>query len=65
MKSTLSYQKAHEELVKIVAEIEQEQVQLDELSLKIKRAGELIAFCRTKLREAEDAFEKATRDIQS
>ncbi len=64
MKPSLNYQKAYEELVNIVAEIEREQIQLDELAMKIKRAGELISFCRTKLREAEDAFDKVTKDIQ-
>ena len=59
MKTNLTYKKAYNELEKIVKEIEAEETQLDTLSEKIKRATELIEFCKTKLRTTEEEFEKA------
>ena len=59
MKTSLTYEKAYNELENIVKEIEDETIQLDTLSMKIKRAAELIEFCKTKLRNIEDEFEKA------
>ena len=58
MKASLTYQKAYEELTKIVAEIESEKIQLDQLAEKIRRAGELIEFCKVKLRSTEEEFAK-------
>ena len=37
-------------LEKLVEQIEDENIQLDELAEKIKQANELIGFCETKLR---------------
>ena len=59
MKEKLTYQKAYDELAKIVEEIEEGKVQLDTLSDKITRAIELIGFCQSRLRSAEEEFKKA------
>ena len=58
MMTNLTYKKAYDELETIVNEIESEEIQLDTLSEKIKRATELIEFCKTKLRTTEEEFEK-------
>ena len=58
-KSKLNYELAFKELNSIVKDIEQDNVQLDELSTKIVRANELIAFCKEKLRKTEDEYQKA------
>jgi len=59
MTTNLTYNKALGELEKIVKQIESEEIQLDALSEKIKRATELIEFCKTKLRTTEEEFEKS------
>ena len=41
------------ELREITAEIESEDVSVDVLATKVKRAAELIAFCQSKLRSTE------------
>ncbi len=49
----LTYKTARKELDIIISEIENGDADIDTLSAKIKRAGELINFCRNKLRETE------------
>lgn len=49
-----SYDKAFHELQKIVEELNSENVSLDKLSEKIKKANELIQFCKTRLRSIEE-----------
>jgi len=49
----LSYELAYAELQAIIASIENDAVSIDDLAHKVKRAGELVNFCRLKLRTAE------------
>ncbi|MFK7949841.1 MAG: exodeoxyribonuclease VII small subunit [Saprospiraceae bacterium] len=49
----MTYENALQELQTIVAAIENEQVSIDELTAKTKRASELIQFCKEKLRKVE------------
>ncbi|MCO6476677.1 MAG: exodeoxyribonuclease VII small subunit [Phaeodactylibacter sp.] len=53
----LTYEKALQELQQIVAQLQEDAVSVDELSDKVKRAAELIAYCREKLRTAEESLE--------
>ncbi len=48
-----SYQQAIDELREIVDDIQSEGTSIDELADKIKRASEIIAFCKNKLRKVE------------
>lgn len=48
-----SYDKAYNELQAILEELQSESVSIDKLSTKIKKANELISFCKTRLREVE------------
>lgn len=52
----MTYQEAYEQLTKLVDEIENEQVPLDELPAKIRLASELITFCRERLRAVETEY---------
>jgi exodeoxyribonuclease VII small subunit len=54
----LTYSQALSELEKIVSEIESEQVDVDVLAEKIRRASFLITFCKNKLRTAEEEVKK-------
>ncbi len=53
----LTYEKALQELQQIVAQLQEDAVSVDELSEKVKRAAELIAYCREKLRATEEGLE--------
>jgi exodeoxyribonuclease VII small subunit len=64
-KQQLNYESAYKELSEIVKDIEQENVQLDELSKKISRANELITFCKEKLRLTEEEYQKAIDNLKA
>jgi exodeoxyribonuclease VII small subunit len=52
-----SYESALKELQQIMVDIQSEQTGIDELSAKVARATELIAFCRERLRRTEAELE--------
>ena len=61
--NSLTYSKASEELQEILEELEGENIEIDNLSTKVKRATELIKFCREKLKSTEVEIKKITKDI--
>ena len=62
MKSNLTFDKAFDELTKLVEQIEDNKIQVDTLSVKVKEANDLIKFCETKLRKIEKEIDAATDD---
>jgi exodeoxyribonuclease VII small subunit len=50
----LNYTAAFEELQQIVRDMEAGEISVDELSIKVKRAAELIAICKNKLTSTEE-----------
>ena len=62
MKNDLTYSKAYSELEKLVEQIEDDNIQLDTLADKVKKANEFIKFCETKLRTIETEVASATKD---
>ena len=54
MSKEIKYTEAFEELQQIVADIEDGEISVDELSVKVKRASELIKVCKTKLTSTEE-----------
>jgi exodeoxyribonuclease VII small subunit len=58
-----NYTQALEELNAIARSIEDETIPVDELTGKLKRAAELISFCRTKLRLTEEEVSKIIGQI--
>lgn len=58
IKKERSYQEALEELQNMVMQLEHEQVPLDALPEMIRNAGELLNWCKAKLRETEDEIQK-------
>ncbi len=56
--SQLSYEQALSELKKIAEAIENESVSIDELADKVKRASELVEYCKEKLRNTEAELDK-------
>jgi exodeoxyribonuclease VII small subunit len=49
----MTYEEAYHELQEIVEKMEHGSIGVDELSAKVKRAAELIAFCKKKLQDTE------------
>jgi len=59
-----TYSQALTELEKIVGEMESEEIDVDVLTEKVKRAAYLIKFCRSRLRSTEDEVKKALAQIE-
>lgn len=62
MEKKVSYSSAMAEIEKILAEINGDNVDIDKLAEKVKRAGELIKVCRGQLKKAEEDVKKALED---
>ena len=57
-----TYSQAIERLEKIVRQIDSNELEIDELSGKIKEANEIIAFCTGKLTKADQEIEKLLQE---
>jgi exodeoxyribonuclease VII small subunit len=57
METSRGFDQAFKELEKLVAEIEDENIQLDELADKVKEANTLIRYCETRLRSIADEID--------
>ena len=60
----MNYEEAFKELQQISKEIENENVSVDQLAEKVKRAAELIAFCQEKLRSTESEVNKIINGME-
>ena len=56
-KRKLTYETAYAELHEILEAIQGEEVSLDELGAKLKRAKELITFCKERLHAVEEELD--------
>ncbi len=54
MAKEMTYEKAMKDLQKIMTDLEQDKVKVDDLPQRVKEANALIKFCKTKLRNAEE-----------
>lgn len=59
-----NYSEAMEELQRIVQEIEDADISVDELSRKVERASVLIRFCRSKLHKTEKEVESVLAQMK-
>lgn len=59
-----TYKEAFAELQKIVNDMENEEIDVDELSEKVKRAGILIKFCKEKLTSTEGDVNKILKELE-
>lgn len=64
MKEEISYTAAYEELQRIVVDLEDGEISVDELSDKVKRASELIKICKKKLTSTEQDVNKILKDLE-
>ena len=63
MEKKKTYEDAYEELQIIVKEIESGTISVDVLGDKVKRAGELIRFCKEKLFKTEQEVNEVLKDL--
>ncbi|PKL51407.1 MAG: exodeoxyribonuclease VII small subunit [Nitrospira bacterium HGW-Nitrospira-1] len=60
----LTYSQALTELEEIISEIESEEINVDVLAEKVRRAAYLIKFCKDRLRNTEEEVKKALSEIK-
>lgn len=58
------YKEAVKEIEDIISEIESETIDVDELASKVKRASELITFCKDKLKKTEKEVNKILEEVE-
>lgn len=63
MEEKLTYKEAMAEIEQIVTLLEENKLDVDELSAKVKRVSQLIAFCKTKLHDTEEEVENILKNI--
>lgn len=59
----LTYSQAKQELEKIVLAIESGELDVDALTEKVKRASELIAFCKEKLTKTDEELQRILENL--
>lgn len=59
-----TYTEAKKELEKIVSSIESGELDVDALTESVKKASELIAFCKEKLTRTDKELQKILDDIE-
>jgi exodeoxyribonuclease VII small subunit len=60
----VKYSKAVEKLDEIIAKIESDDIDVDELSVKVKEAVELIKVCKSKIEKAELEVKKVVENLE-
>lgn len=64
MKAPISYKKAIEELESILQFLEQNEADVDQMTQKLKRATELIAYCRDKLHKTDLELQVIFKELE-
>ena len=62
-KSEISYNEAIQEMEIILEKIENEEMDVDKLSISVKRVSQLLKLCRGKLRKTESEVEKILKEM--
>jgi len=63
-KKGFSYKQAISELEDIIYKLENEEIDLDNLTDNLKKASELILDCKNNLKQSEEEIEKIIKTIQ-
>tara|TARA_R110002072_G_scaffold172042_1_gene325817 strand:+ start:13775 stop:13972 length:198 start_codon:yes stop_codon:yes gene_type:complete len=64
MSKEIKYTEAFDELQQIVVDIEDGEITVDELSIKVKRASELIKICKKKLSATEEDVNLILQELE-
>jgi exodeoxyribonuclease VII small subunit len=62
-KKQLNYNEAVAEIEAIISRIENQELDIDELSANVKRVAELLKFCKMKLKNTEDEVQKILKEF--
>ncbi len=65
MSEEITYTAAFEEIQVIVQDIEEGGISVDELSIKVKRAAQLIKICKSKLTSTEEDVNQILKELES
>lgn len=65
MSNEIKYTDAFDELKQIVSDIEDGEISVDELSIKVKRASELIKICKEKLTSTEEDVNQILKELEN
>lgn len=60
----MKYTEAFDELQLIIQEIQNGEISPDELAVKVKRAAELIKFCKNKLSSTEEDVNQILKELE-
>lgn len=61
----ITYTAAKAEIEKIVTLIDSDELDVDQLTLYVKRASKLVAFCKQKLTETDVELQKILEDLNT
>ena len=64
MSDKIKYTDAFDELQQIVLDIEDGEISVDELSVRVKRASELIKVCKEKLSSTEEDVNLILKELE-
>ena len=64
MKTNITYKKAIEELEQILQFLAQSEPDVDQMTQKLKRATELIGFCREKLHKTDEELQAIFKELE-
>jgi len=59
----MTYKEAVSEIDEILGKIENEELEVDELSQRVKRISQLIKFCQDKLHKTENEVENILKNM--
>lgn len=62
-KEEITYTAAKAEIEKIVALIESDELDVDQLTKHVKRASELVVFCKEKLTKTDEELQKVLEQL--
>jgi exodeoxyribonuclease VII small subunit len=65
MENEMTYTAAFDELQQIVADMEDGEITVDDLAVKVKRAAELIKICKLKLTSTEEDVNAILKELES
>ncbi|MFA7676539.1 MAG: exodeoxyribonuclease VII small subunit [Candidatus Omnitrophota bacterium] len=64
VKKNMKYSEAMKELNNILSDLESERIDVDEVSLKVKKAVELINICRERIEKTEFEVHKIVKEFE-
>ncbi len=64
MENEMTYTAAFDELQQIVSDMEDGEITVDDLAVKVKRAAELIKICKHKLTSTEEDVNAILKELE-